>query len=105
MDITEAFALLDKYSLRDKAKIECKRRKIDEAPYDMQGHHEVYSDLLQEVWIELRNKRDCRLKELGLSVIDKTDDQEINRLNGDMRDIADAQKVLKAVADYDYAHR
>lgn len=105
MDITEVFALIDEYKLRDKVKNECKKRKIDEVPYDMQGYHEVCSDLLQEVWLELRRKRDFRLKELKLSVIDKTDDPEINRLNKAMKEISDAQKTLKEVADYDYANR
>jgi len=105
MDIGKALALLDKYNLKDKAKRECKKRKIEEVPYDLQGHHKVYSDLLQSVYYELRDKRDSRLKKLGLSTIDKTEDSDINNWNREMEDISDAQRVLKETADYDYSHR
>lgn len=105
MDIGKVVALLDKYNLKDKAEYECKKQKIEEVPYDMQGHHKVYSDLLQSVYCELKDKRDSRLKKLGLSTIDKTEDSDINNWNREMEDILDAQIILKKTADYDYSHR
>ena len=37
MDVMEAIDLLKKYELYNSAQNECKRRKIDEAPYDMKA--------------------------------------------------------------------
>jgi hypothetical protein len=56
VNIGEAFYLLDKYNLRQAAEIECKRRKLDEAPYDMMGHNEVYAEFLDKHRIKLRDR-------------------------------------------------
>ena len=42
MDVIDAIGLLKDYRLYDDAQNECRRKKIDNAPYDMKGHHEVY---------------------------------------------------------------
>lgn len=56
MDISEAFELLDYYNLRKDAENECKRRKLDVAPYDMMGHHKDFAIFLEKQWLKLRNK-------------------------------------------------
>lgn len=62
MDVLDAINLLKKYQMYDDAESECRRKKIDKAPYDMQGHHEVYCHYLSKKWVELRDKRDNLLK-------------------------------------------
>ncbi|EJE7236439.1 hypothetical protein FC820_06640 [Clostridium sporogenes] len=56
MDIERAFELLDKYNLRNEAELECKRRKIDTVPYDMQGHNKVYIEFLSKQWVKFRDQ-------------------------------------------------
>ncbi len=63
MNVMEAINLLKKYNLYEKAKSQCKREKISEAPYDMQGHHEVYCRYLSEKRIEIRN-REAKLQKI-----------------------------------------
>lgn len=53
MDVVDAINLLKKYNLYDKAECECKRRKISEMPYDMQGHHDVYCQFLSKQYSKL----------------------------------------------------
>ena len=62
MDVFSAISLLKKYKMYDDAERECRRRGIDKAPYDMQGHHEIYCQFHSKKWVELRDKRDCLLK-------------------------------------------
>lgn len=56
MDCGDAFDLLRKYNLMEEAKIECKRRKIDEAPYGMIGYNKIYADFLNKKWVEFRDE-------------------------------------------------
>lgn len=58
MDVMDAINLLKTYGLYNKAQSECKQKKIDNSPYDMQGHHEVYCSYLSKKWVQLRNERD-----------------------------------------------
>ena len=62
MDVKDAIDLLREYGLYDDAQNECKRKKIDKAPYDMKGHHEVYCSYLFKKWVEIRDKRNSLLK-------------------------------------------
>lgn len=55
MDVGKAFELLEELGLMGKAKQECKRKKLCEAPYDMIGHNAVYAEFLNKHWIEVRN--------------------------------------------------
>lgn len=105
MDISGAFNLLERYNLKEEAKYECKERKIDEAPYDMAGHHKVYSELLGREWLKLRDKRDARLNELQINIIDKCDDEKLKCIIDAMKEIEEAQDVFKKVADNDYSLR
>lgn len=62
MDTMDAINLLKKYNLYEDAQNECKRKKLKEAPYDMQGHNDVYCNYLNKKWVEIRNKKDILLK-------------------------------------------
>ena len=102
MDITEAYAILDKHNLRTKADVLCRKKKLSEIPYDAIGHNKIYCDILGEKWIELRNQLNARLKALKLTILSDTDDAEINRLKQEMNEIHHAQSVLKEAAEKDY---
>ena len=62
MNVIDAINILKKYGRYNDAQNECKRKKIDEAPYDMQGHHKIYCCYLFQIWSELRNKKETLLK-------------------------------------------
>lgn len=130
MDVMDAINLLKKYGLYNDAQNECKRRKIDEAPYDMKGHFEVYCSYLSQKWIELRDKRDTLLKVKCFEFNDIPDNpkpvhdecyfvggcctkdyckteckyyqENIAALVQEMNEIEEAEKVLKAEAERDY---
>ena len=59
MDVMDAINLLKKYNIYDDAKNECRRLKIDEAPYDMQGHHDVYCRYLSSFLLVNRLDRNA----------------------------------------------
>ena len=130
MDVMDAIDLLKKYRLYDDAQNECKRKKIDEAPYDMKGHHEVYCSYLSKKWVELRDKRDKLLK-VKCFEFDKIPDnpkpvhndcffvgvsctkdyckteckyyqENIAELVQAMNELSEAGKVLKEAAERDY---
>lgn len=131
MDVLEAINLLKKYNLYDEAEAECRRRKIDKAPYDMQGHHEVYCKYLSKKWVELRDKKlelqkvkckewdnipkekkpahdVCMFVEMSLrnECCSKCEYYKtIKELQGEMKTLTDAEKCLKAAADYDSTWR
>lgn len=54
----DAIVLLKKYNLYDDAQAECRRKKLDSSPYDMQGHNKVYCSYLSKKWRELRDEKD-----------------------------------------------
>mgnify|MGYP007029453000 FL=1 len=131
MDVLETINLLKKYNLYDEAEAECRRRKIDKAPYDMQGHHEVYCKYLSKKWVELRDKKSelqkvkckewdnipeekkpahdvCMFVEMSLrnECCSKCEYYKtIKELQGEMKTLTDAEKCLKAAADYDFTWR
>lgn len=57
MNVDEAIGLLRKYNLFDKAEAESRKRKICKAPYDMQGHYNVYGEYLSQKSTEVLNKK------------------------------------------------
>ena len=74
MDVIDAIGLLKDYRLYDDAQNECRRKKIDNAPYDMKGHHEVYIFYLSKKLGEL-NKNKSSLVKVKCSELDNiTDD-------------------------------
>ena len=130
MDVMDAINLLKKYRLYDDAQIECKRKKIDEAPYDMKGHHEIYCSYLSKKWVELRDKRD-KLQKIKCFEFDNIPDSQkpvhddcffvglsctndycktkckyyaenIAGLVQEMNELVEAEKVLKEAAEHDY---
>lgn len=62
MNVADVIELLKEYNMYDEAQNECRRKKVDRAPYDMRGHHEIYGRYLSKKWNELRDKRDSLLK-------------------------------------------
>ncbi|MFR0047467.1 MAG: hypothetical protein ACLRWO_13175 [Clostridium butyricum] len=132
MDVMDSINILKKYNMYDLAKVECKRRKIDESPYDMQGHHDVYCEFLSKKWVEIRNEKiklqkiTCkkwgvipndikpRHNSCDLAVISLADRyckvnceyySKIKKLQDDMKELQEAQNVLKDEAEYDFYHR
>jgi hypothetical protein len=57
MDIMDAIEILKKYGLYDKANNECLQKKIDTAPHDVQGHHNIYCSYLYSKRRELRDEK------------------------------------------------
>lgn len=133
MTVIDAINLLKKYGLYDEAQAECKRKKIDEAPYDMKGHHEIYCSYLSKKWVELRDKRNKLLK-VKCSEFDNIPDspkpvhddcffvgncctkdycktkckyyaENLSGLVQEMNELSEAEKVLKEEAEYDYWRR
>lgn len=56
MNVVDAISLLKKYNLSEDAEAERKRLKITKAPYDMQGLHNVYCDLLSKQSVKISNQ-------------------------------------------------
>lgn len=130
MDVMDAINLLKKYNMYNDAEIECKRLKIDKAPYDMQGYHEVYCRYLSKKWVEIRNKKemlqkvkchewdnimenskpahdDCFFVNISLSQsickkLCKYYQDNIEPLEQAMAELSEAQKVLKEAAQKDF---
>lgn len=130
MDVLDAINLLKKYRVYDDAKSECMRKKIDKAPYDMQGHHEVYCHYLSKKWVELRDKRENLLKikcvewdNIPDNMKSSHDDcyfvgvccskdycktkckyyrDNIAGLEHELEELSEAQKVLREAADRDF---
>lgn len=130
MDVIDAIDLLKKYGLYNAAQNECKRKKIDEAPYDMKGHHEVYCSYLLQKRVELRDKRD-KLQKVKCFEFDNIPDslkpvhddcffvglsckenycktkckyyqENIAELVQEINEISQAEKILKEAAERDY---
>lgn len=127
----EAFDMLDKYNLRQDADRECKRRKLDEAPYDMMGHNKVYSEFLIKKWREIRDRvaekqkshclkweglqqekpshEDCYFVRQSLKMKGICDDCELgkvlDKLEKEMRQLSDGAKALEDAARHDYYSR
>lgn len=129
MDVMDVINILKKYNMYDKAQAECKRKKINEAPYDMQGYHDVYCSYLSKKWEELRDKKvelqnikckewgnipdeikpihdDCcfaltPLKDKYCKYKCKYYNNDIEKLDSAMKELGDAEKVLKDVAQHD----
>lgn len=129
----DAVDLLKKYNMYDDAQVECKKKKIDKAPYDMQGHHTIYCSYLLKKWIEFRDKKDklqkikCKEWEnipkeikpvhsecffVELSLEDKYCNvkceyykNEIKLLGDKMRELSEAQKVLDDASQHDFWYR
>lgn len=129
MDVKKAFELLDKYNIRNEAEQECKRRKIDSAPYDMIGHNKVYCEFLNREWKNLRDelallqKERCILydslnKEIKL-VHDSCDfaryslsergicemctyNEQLVKIEAEMKKLSDAEKALHDAAEKDF---
>lgn len=130
MDVIGVIELLKKYKMFDDAQNECKRRKIDEAPYDMKGHHEVYCSYLSQKRVELQHKRDD-LRKVKCVEYDNIPDnlkpvhddcffvgmcctkdycetectyyqQNIAPLDQEISEIAEAEKVLKEEGERDF---
>mgnify|MGYP004459356155 CR=1 FL=1 len=133
MNVIDAINILKKYERYNDAQNECKRKKIDEAPYDMQGHHKIYCRYLSQIWGELRNKKETLLK-VKCSEFDNIPDnpkpvhsdcysvslgctreycktkckyyqENIAPLVQEMNEICEAEKVLKETAERDYQLR
>ena len=129
MDVGKAFELLDKYNLRKEAELECKRRKIDNAPYDMQGHNKVYCAFLSKQWIKLRDKlvdlqkidceywdnipeeikplhKECEFARYALSkknICCRCDyNVKLQEIEQEMYELSEAQRALKDAAERDY---
>lgn len=130
MDVMDAINLLKTYGLYDKAQSECKQKKIDNSPYDMQGHHEVYCSYLSKKWVELRNERDKALKNKCSEIINIPEElkpahddcsfaiysrmkdycekkckyyhEKVLPLTLKMNELSEAIKVLNDAADQDY---
>lgn len=69
MDVMDAISLLKKYNLYDSAQVECKNKKISTAPYDMQGHHDIYCKYLSKKWVEFRDKK-IKFQEIKCKYLD-----------------------------------
>lgn len=130
MDVMDAINLLKKYNMYDAAQAECKRKKISDAPYNMQGHHDVYCSYLSKKWIEFRDTKtklqnekckewanisgalkpvhdDCFFVETSLrkkycETNCKYYINEIEPLYNAMEELSEAQNVLKDAAQRDY---
>lgn len=63
MDVMEAISLLKKYNLYDSAQVECKNKKISTAPYDMQGHHDIYCKYLS------KNGSNLEIRKLSFKIL------------------------------------
>lgn len=59
--ITEATKLLVEYGLKDKADYECKKANCM-VPYDMKKHNEIWIDILNEPYINMKRQLEARSK-------------------------------------------
>lgn len=73
-------SILMKYGLREKAQNEIQTRKIDKAPYDMEGRNNVYCELLNN---ELVKRKREKAKLLNTKCV------ELNNIPPDMRKAGD----------------
>ena len=131
MNTLDAMALLKKYELYEKAKSECRRLKLDEAPYDMQGHNRVFQQFLDSKREELtglrEKKQKCKcdnmiaIKSQGIEnstcLMNKTlfEDKglckscplkaEVDALTSEINALREASKALQKAAEYDYIWR
>lgn len=131
MDSIDAINLLKKYNLYEEAQNECRRKKLDKAPYDMQGHNEVYCFFLNKKWVELRDldekKKKCSCSNLDAVKFQNrahedcffnrisflkdglcnecTLGKELDDIEKEMKKLSEATRVLKEAADYDYTWR
>lgn len=133
LEIEDAFGLLDKYNLRERADRECILKKLDKAPYDMLGHHKVYCSLLDEKLREIRDlslkkqkeqkhcnnmkavkannslHEDCFFNRLTFNKNGACDECtlgiELAALDKEMNDLSEASKLLKEDAEEDYYRR
>lgn len=130
MDVMDAINLLKKYNIYDDAKNECRRLKIDEAPYDMQGHHDVYCRYLSKQWVKFKNEKEL-LQKIKCIEWDNISDtpkpahdicwfvnssssksicknhckyyiEKIAPIEDAMAELSEAQRVLKEVAQKDF---
>lgn len=131
MNSLDAINLLKKYNLYEEAQRECRRQKLDEAPYDMQWHNEVYCHFLDKKRVELRDladkkqkclcrnsdavklqnraHEDCFFNRISFSANGFcngcTLGKELDDIENEMRILSEASKVLKEAADYDNTWR
>ena len=131
LNTLDAIDLLKRYGLYEKAKSECRRLKLDEAPYDMQGHNRVFQqflDMKQEELTGLREKKQkCKCNsviaiksqsiENSTCLMNKTlfDDKgfcescllkaEVDDLTFEINALREASKALQKAAEYDYIWR
>lgn len=131
MNSLDAINLLKKYNLYEEAQCECRRLKLDKAPYDMMGHNKVYCQFLNKKWVELRDlsskkqKNSCGNTDALESQKSIHDDcffnriafakngfckecslgKELDEIETEMRALSEASKVLEAAAEHDYMWR
>lgn len=130
MEVVDAISLLEKYGMYDDAKNECRLKKIDRAPYDMQGHHEIYCNYLSKKCAELRKKKseliqikcvewdnipdnlkpahdDCCFVGVNCTkdycrTMCRYYQDNIKIIDQELEELYEAQKVLKEAANEDY---
>ena len=103
MDITQAFEVLEKYGLKEKADREIKRLKIAEAPFDMKGHYKVYCRMLSEQ----RREYSKLYQEYILNSLNSKNksEPECEELERKLKELSDAEKALEDEAKYDGCNR
>lgn len=127
MDVADAFKVMEEYDLLKEAKLECKRKKLDEAPYDMKGHYEIFGKFLDKKRKELYDisqkrqesmcvndeavksqncvHKDCFFNRLFFKSAGFCKEcslgKELDALETKMNTLSEASKALKEAADYD----
>ena len=131
MDSLDAINLLKEYNLFEAAQSECRKQKIDETPYDMQGHNKVYCQFLDKKRLELRKKAEMIQKascenQVAVNSQQRPHDDcffnrflfvkngfctacslgnELDAIEAEMAKLSEASRVLKEAAEYDYTWR
>ena len=130
MSITgiDSFEILKKYNLYEEAKKECERQKIENAPYDMQGHNNIYCGFLDKKWREIRDvklkKQECRCTNQDAVISENSPHdicvfnrdafakkglckscelgKELDILESELNELSCASKALEEAAERDY---
>lgn len=131
MDSGDAFEVMEKFGLMEKAERECIKKKIATVPLDMVGRNKVYCEVLDNEWIAKRNicdtikKQKCtnaeaisasntphntcffnRLSFVNIGYcVDCKIGIEIAKIEDDMKQLSEASNALKIAADNDYNRR
>lgn len=94
MDIEYVYNLIDELNLEECIEKKLALKKLPKISYDMSIKWKIYYDVLTDKQIEIKNISEKRRKELGLSLLNQTNDKQIYNYSLMLKKIEKAKSIL-----------